>query len=78
MGWQTIANAPFERDIEVAVFDRGEAHPLAFPCRRSLDGWVNAKTRKVIILALTQMAKLVLREAESLDCRRLGKSVDKK
>jgi hypothetical protein len=57
MGWQTIATAPFDSDIEVALFDRGEAHPLAFPCRRTMDGWVNAKTRKFIILALTHWRK---------------------
>jgi hypothetical protein len=44
--WQTIATAPFDRDIELAVIDADGAHALVFPCRRILNGWMNAETRE--------------------------------
>ena len=44
MDWQTIATAPFDRDLELAVIDiGGDVHALVFPCRRVLHGWVKAK-----------------------------------
>jgi hypothetical protein len=42
MNWQTIATAPFDRDLELAVIDIDGAHALVFPCRRVLIGWVKA------------------------------------
>ena len=44
MEWQPIVSAPFDRDLELAVIDKDGPHALAFPCRRVLDGWINAKT----------------------------------
>jgi hypothetical protein len=45
MNWQPIVTAPFDRDLELAVFDSaGGLHPLVFPCRRVLHGWVEAGT----------------------------------
>jgi hypothetical protein len=45
--WQPIATAPFDRDLELAVINTsGEPHCLFFPCRRTIDGWVNAKSKK--------------------------------
>jgi hypothetical protein len=44
MDWQTIATAPFDRDLELAVIDIDGAHALVFPCRRVLHGWVKAET----------------------------------
>ena len=47
MDWQPIIRAPFERDLELAVIDPGGAiHVLEFPCCRTFDGWLNARTRK--------------------------------
>ena len=43
--WQPIANAPFDRDIELAVIDQDGPHMLVFPCRRVLHGWINAETQ---------------------------------
>lgn len=43
--WQTVVSAPFDRDLELAVIDCGEAHALVFPCRRILNGWINAETK---------------------------------
>jgi len=45
MSWLKIANAPFDRDLEVAVIDHDGPHAIVFPCRRILGGWVNAATR---------------------------------
>lgn len=42
--WQTIDSAPQDRDLELAVIDKGDIHALAFPCRRLRDGWINAIT----------------------------------
>jgi hypothetical protein len=35
--WQPIASAPANAHLELSVYDKGEFHTLAFPCRR--DGW---------------------------------------
>ncbi|WP_291843484.1 hypothetical protein [Maricaulis sp.] len=42
--WREIGTAPEDRDIELAVIDEGEAHPLVFPCRRGSVGWHDAST----------------------------------
>ena len=47
-GWQRIAEAPFDRDLELAVIDSGGPHVLVFPCRRILGGWVDAQTKQRI------------------------------
>jgi hypothetical protein len=44
--WQSIASAPFDRDLELAVIDRDGPHALVFPCRRILAGWIDAETRQ--------------------------------
>jgi hypothetical protein len=44
MEWQTIATAPFDRDLELAVIDAEGQHALVFPCRRVLRGWAKADT----------------------------------
>src|SRR5690348_13360585 len=45
MGWKPVANAPFDRDLELAVIDYDGPHALVFPCRRILSGWVNSQTK---------------------------------
>ena len=44
--WHPVACAPFDRDLELAVLAYGEEHTLVFPCRRILNGWVNAETKQ--------------------------------
>ena len=44
--WQSVSNAPFERDLEVAVIDQQGTHALVFPCRRVVGGWIRAKTEE--------------------------------
>ena len=44
--WQPINSAPFARDIQLAVIDNDGPHALVFPCRRILNGWMNADTKE--------------------------------
>lgn len=44
--WHPISTAPFDRDLELAVLDHDGAHPLVFPCRRVLTGWVKSIGRE--------------------------------
>ncbi len=48
MEWQPIATAPFDRDLELAVINYDGTHALLFPCRRILNGWLNAETEKLV------------------------------
>lgn len=42
-GWQSVSNAPFDLDLELAVIDPKGRHALVFPCRRIPGGWAKAK-----------------------------------
>lgn len=44
--WSPISSAPFARDLELAVIDADGPHALVFPCRRILNGWMNADTKE--------------------------------
>ena len=44
--WYPIATAPFAQDIQLAVIDYDGPHALVFPCRRILNGWMNADTKE--------------------------------
>ncbi|HMA57859.1 MAG TPA: hypothetical protein VKP52_14250 [Pseudolabrys sp.] len=46
--WQSISNAPFEHDLELAVIDKTGTHSLVFPCRRVVGGWIKAQTKERI------------------------------
>jgi hypothetical protein len=46
--WQPIWTAPLDHDLELAVIEDGDAHALAFRCRRAVQGWINAATGKPI------------------------------
>ena len=46
--WQSVITAPFDRDLELAVVDEDGPHALVFPCRRIVNGWMNAKTRELL------------------------------
>lgn len=45
-GWQSVSNAPFNLDLELAVIDPEGPHALVFACRRILQGWVKTKTNE--------------------------------
>ncbi|GLS34828.1 hypothetical protein GCM10010869_04160 [Mesorhizobium tianshanense] len=42
--WKQILSAPFDRDLELAVFDEEGEHALVFPCIKGREGWRNAAT----------------------------------
>jgi hypothetical protein len=44
--WRPSSGAPFDRDLEIAVIDNDGPHAFAFPCRRVLNGWIDAETKK--------------------------------
>jgi hypothetical protein len=46
MEWKPIKTAPFDRRLELAVFDAGGLHKWEFPCRRVLRGWIKAGTNE--------------------------------
>jgi hypothetical protein len=49
MEWEPIVTAPFDRDLELAVFDKtGTVQALIFPCRRILGGWIDSATNERI------------------------------
>jgi len=50
MEWRSIATAPFDRDLELAVINYKGTHTFVFPCRRILGGWMKAETNTPIIL----------------------------
>ena len=43
---ELVSKAPFDCDLELAVLDQDGAHALVFPCRRILNGWMNAETKE--------------------------------
>ena len=46
MDWQPIASAPFDCDLELAVIEQDGPHAVVFACRRTDDGWINAKSKE--------------------------------
>jgi hypothetical protein len=53
VNWQPVANAPFDRDLELAVIDYDGTHALVFPCRRILTGWMKSGTQQLITVRPT-------------------------
>jgi len=51
--WQPIATAPAHVDLELSIYDKGEYHALAFPCRRDGSGWHDVQTNRPMPLELT-------------------------
>jgi hypothetical protein len=48
--WYPIATAPFDRDLQLSVIERGGVYPLVFPCRRTDSGWVHASTSERVFV----------------------------
>lgn len=51
--WQPISTAPFDRDLQLAVIEKGEAHALVFACRHTQFGWIDAQTRQKVSVVPT-------------------------
>jgi hypothetical protein len=53
LDWQPIAIAPFDRELQLSVIEKGEVYALVFPCRRGGNGWVHAKTGQPVFVEPT-------------------------
>jgi hypothetical protein len=51
--WQPIATAPANDELELSIYDRGEYHALAFPCRRHGFGWRDVRAGRSVVLEPT-------------------------
>jgi hypothetical protein len=51
--WLPISSAPFDCELELAVIGADGPHALAFACRRILNGWIKAETKRRIELRPT-------------------------
>jgi hypothetical protein len=49
-GWLVISTAPFDRDLQLSVIENGEVYSLAFPCRKTQFGWVDALTKRPVLV----------------------------
>ena len=52
-GWASVATAPFDRDLQLAVIDYDGVNALVFPCRRILGGWMKSETKQRLDLRPT-------------------------
>lgn len=64
-GWNPIATAPFDRDLQLSVIERDEVHALAFACRREPRGWINALTRTPVVVDPTHWRQWPAEETKS-------------
>jgi len=53
LDWRPIATAPFDRELQLSVIEEGGVYALAFPCRRREDGWIHARTGKLVFVEPT-------------------------
>lgn len=51
--WQPIATAPAHVELELSIYDKGEYHALAFPCRRDGSGWRDVRINRLMPLEPT-------------------------
>jgi len=51
--WQTIATAPYDRDLELAVVEGNHVHALVFACRRTPVGWIKVATHERVTVSPT-------------------------
>ena len=48
--WETISTAPYGRDLELAVIEGRQVHPLVFACRRTPNGWFKDATHEQVFV----------------------------
>ena len=46
--WNPVATAPTNVELELCIYDSGEYHALAFPCRRNGVGWSDVRLNKMV------------------------------
>ena len=58
--WNPIVTAPSDIDLELCVYDSGEFHALAFPCRRNGVGWSDVRRNKMVLIRPTDAVRNVV------------------
>jgi hypothetical protein len=56
--WQPIATAPADIELKLSIYDKGEYHAPAFPCRRESLGWRDVRTNRPMPLEPDPLAAL--------------------
>jgi len=51
--WKPIGTAPVDAELELSVYDGGEFHVLAFPCRRDGLSWIDMRLNKTVPISPT-------------------------
>ncbi len=46
--WNPIAAAPAGVELELSIYDSGEYHALAFPCRRNGVSWSDVRLNRIV------------------------------
>jgi hypothetical protein len=46
--WKPVATAPADAELELSVYEDGEYHALAFPCRREGMGWTDVRLNRMV------------------------------
>jgi hypothetical protein len=54
--WRSVSTAPPGQDVELQVGDRFGDHVLAFPCRLTETGWINAELNVALSPAVKPLA----------------------
>ena len=51
--WNPIVTVPSDIELELCVYDNGQYHALAFPCRRNGVGWSDVRRNKMVLVRPT-------------------------
>ncbi len=46
--WNPIGTAPADAELELCIYENGEFHALAFPCRRNGVGWSDVHRNRMV------------------------------
>jgi len=46
--WNPIGTAPADAELELCIYENGEFHTLAFPCRRNGVGWSDVHRNRMV------------------------------
>lgn len=60
---RSLSDIPKDRDVRLAVIEQGDVHALVFPCRRTGNSFVDAKTKRVVDLNPTHWQEWTAEEA---------------
>jgi hypothetical protein len=71
--WYPVVTAPPDVELELSIYDKGQYHALAFPCRREGKGWRDIRAKRFMLLSPTHW-RLWERKPEVLDLIELARS----